>query len=180
MPGSLNVVSGGVLWFEVWYAAQTSVVNDGWELGGELSDCAAAWDAWNRERPNLELSELNDPAAGMPQAKELPLLPRRVRIAVELEPQTELRWRTRIAALVEPDARELEVRDETRLPPPGSMILVDEEWMKILSTSRGKVAVERGMRGTRPAVHQTNTLVHHGNRAVREVPIPMTREDWDL
>jgi prepilin-type N-terminal cleavage/methylation domain-containing protein len=180
VPGSMNVVSGGVLWFEVWYAGQTSIVHDGWKLGSKIEDCAAAWDAWNKERPNLELSELNEVPAGMPRAKDQPLVPRRMRLLIELEPQAALKWRTRIAELVEPDARTLEVVDELVLPPAGRMILVDEEWMKVVSVSRGQVAVERGLRGTRAAVHEAGALIHHGNRALREIPIPMTREDWDL
>jgi hypothetical protein len=179
-PGSLDIVTGGVLWFDVWYAAQTSIVHDGWTLGDEIADCAASWDAYNAERPNTEVSYLNTPARGMPKAKGLPLLPRRIRVTVEIERPTEIKRRTRLAANVEPDANQIPVDDETRLPPQGSMILVGEEWMKVGMAGRGTVTVMRAQRGTRRMAHDSGILVHYGNAMTREIPVPVVREDWDL
>ena len=42
------------------------------------------------------------------------------------------------------------------------------------------VAVDRGQRGTKTAMHATGTMVHYGQRIVREVPIATYREDWNL
>jgi hypothetical protein len=179
-PGSLELVTGGVLWFEVWYAAQTSIVHDGWTLGDDLSDCAASWDAFGRGRPDLELSFLNAPAAGMPAADELPLLPRRLRVTLEIERPSELRRRTRLADDVDGELTRLLVADEERLPERGAMILVDEEWMQVGVTGRGSVTVVRAQRGTRAAPHPAGVLIHHGTAMVREIPVPVMREDWDL
>ena len=179
-PGSLELVTGGILWFDVWYAAQTSIVHDGWSLGDDLSDCAASWDAFARGRPSLEVSYLNTPAAGMPAAGELPLLPRRLLVTLEIERPAELKRRTRLAADVDGELTRLLVADEERLPEQGSMILVDEEWMQVGVTGRGSVTVVRAQRGTRAAPHPAGVLIHHGVAMRREIPVPVMREDWDL
>ena len=44
-PGSLEYVTGGVLWCELAYARKTSILHDGWSLGSELRDCAARVDS---------------------------------------------------------------------------------------------------------------------------------------
>jgi prepilin-type N-terminal cleavage/methylation domain-containing protein len=185
VPGSLSDVIGGVLWFEVWFASSTSVLHDGWELGNDLADCAASWDAWSRGRPDPELSRFNRPqeapsvAPGKAGAEQgLPLLPRRVRIALELERDSELRFRTRLALELGPEAKTFRPLDPERLPPPGSFVLVDEEWMRILSVAGGEASVERGARGTSPTAHAARAVVHHGERVEREVPLAVLREDW--
>jgi hypothetical protein len=68
--------------------------------------------------------------------------------------------------------------DPERLPPAGSFVLVDEEWMRILSVSGGEAAVERGARGTTATAHAPRALVHHGERVEREIPLPVLREEW--
>jgi hypothetical protein len=116
----------------------------------------------------------------MPQAKDVPLLPRRVRIEVELERPRDLRFRTRLRTAANVGDGTIDVRDGGKLPAAGAMILVDEEWMKVLSVNGERASVERGRRGTRPAAHPAETMVHYGWRVAREVPVDMTREDWDL
>lgn len=179
LPGSLVELTSGVLWFDAWFASQTSILHDGWELGNELADCAASWDAWNKERPDAEVTALNRPAAGMPQAKDVPLLPRRVRLELELEREADLRFRTRLAVPTTTDASQIEVRDGRKIPE-GRMILVGDEWMEVLAIAGNVVSVGRGRRGTRATEHPAEALVHHGYRLVREIPVDVTREDWDL
>jgi prepilin-type N-terminal cleavage/methylation domain-containing protein len=179
-PGSLHELTGGVLWLELLFAGQTSVVHDGWELGGELSDCAASWDAWRKERPDAEQHAFNLPLAGMPAAKDVPLLPRRVRVELELERPEDLRLRTHLSAEFLPDGSVLEVQDGRRLPARGELVLIDEEWLRVLSVDGNRASVERARRGTRAAVHPSGALVHHGWRVRREIPMAMTCEDWDL
>ncbi len=179
-PGSLHELTGGVLWFNAWFATQTSIVHDGWELGDGLADCAASWDAWNRGRANAELHLFNLPPAGMPAAKDAPLLPRRVRVELELEREEDLKRRTRLAAELEAETAQFPVQDGRKLPQPPALILVDEEWMRILALDGNRVSVERARRGTRATVHPAGALVHHGWSLVREIPVDVTREDWDL
>lgn len=178
--GTLNLVTGGVLWAQFSFATQTSIVNDGWSFGDELEDCSTSWDAWNRARPDLELCALNAAASGMPEAKDLPLMPRRIRIELEIERPVELKRRTRLAHAAETELPSIRVEDPDRLPEPGAMILVEEEWMEILSISGQNVSVKRGQRGTRKTNHDPGVVIHHGWRISRAIPIPLYREDWNL
>lgn len=184
LPGTLEPLTGGVLWFEARFATQTSVLSDGpewgWALGDGLADACASWDAFGRSRPDAALSFLNQPGAGMPAAQDLPLLPRRLRIALELERDADRKRRTRLAEEVLPGSGELFVLDEERLPPDGSFVLVGEEWMRVGARARGSVLVTRGERGTRAERHDAGSLVHHGARLVRELVVPGVREEWGL
>jgi len=180
VPGATVDVASGVLWFEPWFASQTSVLHDGWSLGDDLDDCAASWDAWTRARTDDELTVLNRPAAGMPVAKDVPILPRRVRLVLELERTQDLRRRTTLAAEIGPEAASFPVRDAARLPEAGRFILVGDEWMLVQAVSGERVTVARGQRGTRPLLHPAGALVHHGHRFEREIPVDLVREDWDL
>lgn len=178
--GSMEFVGGGVLWLSFQFATQTSIVHDGWTLGGKLEDCAASWDAWNRGRPDLDVSPWNEAGAGMPPVKDLPLLPRRIRIELEIERPDDLVRRTRLRNAAETNMTSLVVEDGNRLPPVGSMILVDEEWMEILSVAGPRVSVRRGARGTRPRLHGAGARVHYGHSLVTELRVPLHRDDWDL
>ena len=55
-----------------------------------------------------------------------------------------------------------------------------EEWMEVLSNDGSLVAVRRAQRGTRAAEHQAGALLHHGTTLVREVPIAVYRDEWNL
>lgn len=180
VPGSLYEITGGVLWFNAWFASQTSILHEGWKLGDGLAHCAASWDAWNHARPDTERSVFNLPPGGMPQAKDVPLLPRRIRLELEFERPRDLRFRTRLASAANVEDSTLLVRDGRRLPAAGGMILVGDEWMEVLSVGENRVAVTRARRATRATTHPAEALVHHGWRVVREIPVDMTREDWDL
>ena len=116
----------------------------------------------------------------MPQAGQLPLLPRRVRLSLEIERASDLKYRTRLALEILPDSSEMLVQDDERLPARGELVLVNEEWMELGTRSRGTVALIRGRRGTRPARHAAGSIVHHGAHMERELIVPAVREDWDL
>jgi len=178
--GSTSEVTGGVLWLDVWLAAETTVLHGGWTLGDGLADASTAWDAWNQDRPSLEASARNRLPTGMTEPDERPVLPRRVRVELEIERPAELRHRTRLVQPIGPEETTLEVRDARRLPPEHTMLLLDEEWMELLGSSGTSLTVRRGRRGSRATAHEAGTLLHHGWSAAREVPIPQHREDWDL
>ncbi len=67
-----------------------------------------------------------------------------------------------------------------RMPEKGTYILIDEEWMKLASISGDRVSVLRAQRGTMAVPHKAGSMVQHGWQMVREVPIGVFREDWDL
>ena len=59
-------------------------------------------------------------------------------------------------------------------------LLVDAEWMKVVSIDGAQVSVQRAQRGTTATLHEARTMVHFGERLVREATVPTCREDWDL
>ena len=107
-------------------------------------------------------------------------MPRRMRLSIEIERPRELKRRTRLSQTVDPDATELFVDDESRLPEAGRMILVDEEWMEVKIVGRGSVVVARAQRGTRKSAHEAGQMIHFGHSMTREIPLGVVREDWNL
>lgn len=179
-PGSTQEVTGGVLWLGMQFATQTTILRDGWRVGREAGDAVASWDAWNRKRPLAERHVWNDTSDFLPKVSDTPLLPRRVRLELELEQASDLKRRTRLSAYVTQQDGSFEVDDPSRLPAEGGHVLVDSEWMQVSSVSGRWVSVRRGARGTASAAHENGALVHYGRTMVREVPIATHREDWDL
>ncbi|MCA8981474.1 MAG: prepilin-type N-terminal cleavage/methylation domain-containing protein [Planctomycetes bacterium] len=179
-PGSVEEVTGGVLWLGVLCATQTSIVHDGWELGDELADAATAWDAWSKDRLDPTRHPWNVPGAGMPAVGDSALLPRRVRIELVLEREADLRRRTRLADLVTASDNVIVVDDPHRIPARGELVKIDGEWLEVGERIGSRVMVKRGLRGTPATVHEAGARIHYGERLVREVPIELYREDWNL
>jgi len=179
--GATVEVTGGCLWFSVLCATQTSVVHEGWRLGATPECVATSWDAWSRARPETSEHPFNEPAAALPKVPDRVVLPRRVRVELEFERPVDRLRRTFLAAPMETGDSALLVDDGERLPRgPDAHVLVDQEWMRILSVDGHTAAVQRGQRGTRATLHDRNAMVHHGERLVREVVVATYREDWDL
>lgn len=178
--GKLDELTGGVLWFQPLMATQTSVVHDGWTMGHALEDVATSWDAWKGERPDDTRHEWNEAPAGMPKVDGRPLLPRRVRVAIEYEDPAQRRRRTRLSVGVGATDIALSVDNETRVPASGGFMLLDAEWMRVKSKSGRRVIVERGVRGSAPAAHDAGVRISHAAQTVREVLVPTYREDWKL
>ena len=179
-PGSTQEVTGGVLWLGMQFATQATILRDGWRVGREAGDAVASWDAWNRKRPVAERHVWNDTSDFLPKVSDAPLLPRRVRLELELEQASDLKRRTRLSAFINQQDGSFEVDDPARLPAVGGHVLIDAEWMLVTSVSGRWVSVKRGARGTAPAAHDNGALVHFGRTMLREVPIATHREDWDL
>ncbi len=179
-PGAVNEVSGGILWLGMQYATQTSLIHDRWQLGTELADTAASWDAWARGRPDLDLHLFNEPGSGMPPPRGRPVLPRRVRIELEIERNKDLKRRTRLERFADSKEVRLAVLDGRRIPVPGRFVRVGREWMEVTAVVGDGVSVKRGQRGSTSAVHEAGSLVHWGAPAVREIPVPLFQEDWNL
>ena len=178
--GALDEVTAGLLWFQPLLATQTSIVHDGWFLGGELADAATSWDAWALERPDTTRHAWNAPGAGMPRIGENPLLPRRVRIELEFERAVDRKRRTRTLGVVELTDVAFDLDDERLMPEPGTHIKLDGEWMLVKTIRSNQLTVERAVRGTRAMIHEAGTMVHWGLTLVREVPVDLYREDWNL
>lgn len=179
--GAADEVGGSCLWFGMLFATQTSNVHDGWKLGGDLDCAATSWDAWAKGRPDKDAHPWNEPGAGMPRARNRPLLPRRARFELEFERPADRQRRTVLAAPVEVGDTSILVDDGERIPrEEEAFVLVDGEWMQVRGIDGRNVSVQRGQRGTKTAMHAQGTMVHFGLRVVREVSIATYREDWNL
>jgi len=178
--GALDELTGGILWFQVLLASQTSLVNDNWTIGHELESAATSWDAWKLGRPDDTRHEWNEPPRGMPRVGDKPLLPRRVRVAIEYEDPAQRRRRTRLSANIAASDVAFNVDDETRVPRPGGFMRVGAEWMQVKTKSGRRITVGRGARGTEAVPHDAGARVSFGGQVVREILVPTYREDWKL
>jgi len=159
--GAAEEVTGGLLWMGLLAAAQTSVVNNGWRLGGGLDAASPSWDALALGRPSREVHYWNESHPGNPKPRGRASLPRRVRIELEFERPVDRIRRTRLLDTLDNQEGVLSVDDGRRLPSePDSYVLIDAEWMRITSIDGARVAVQRAQRGTSAAVHGKGSMVH--------------------
>jgi hypothetical protein len=180
-PGSIDEVSAGILWLGLEFATQTSVVREGWTVGSELADASASWDAWNRDRPNPEASLRNEAGRGMPRIDGEPLLPRRVRLTLELETENDVPTRTTLARIASAQDARLIVERGDQLPSDkDSHIWIEGEWMKVLEVRGNTVRVSRGARQTTARNLPAGAQVHFGRPVTTEVSIPLYKDDWNL
>lgn len=173
--------SSGLLWMSFLFASQTSVVHDGWSLGPGLEHASASWDAWAEGRPDTEVHAFNDAPPGMPAVAKRAVLPRRIRVEIEIERPGDRRRRTRLYE--ELDALETSFRVENGLRLPrgeDALVKIGGEWMRVLAVDGDQVRVRRGERGTEARRHESGEMVHYGQRLVREIPVALYREDWNL
>jgi prepilin-type N-terminal cleavage/methylation domain-containing protein len=176
--GATEEVTGGVLWCQIQCAAQTSILKEGWEPGKEPRDVAASWDARGAARPDRNAHPWNEPHASHAGVRQRPVLPRRVRIELEFERPADRERRTRLLEAIELGETRLRVDDGQKLPAEGAHILIDSEWMKVVSISGDTLVVQRAQRGTKPLSHAAGAMVHHGEALSREVVVLTSREDW--
>ncbi|MBL6719811.1 MAG: hypothetical protein ISQ08_00205 [Planctomycetes bacterium] len=179
-PGALDEVARGVLWLGIELATQTTVLANGWEVGPRLADACTAWDARAAERVDPEVHARNELGKGMPAYGGRPLLPRRVRLVLELEREKDIKRRTRLLDAATAVQTQLQVDDERRLPQPGGFILIDGEWMEVLGIDPGRVRVRRGVRETAAHELPAGALIHYGASVTTEVPILLHEDDWRL
>ena len=190
--GVIEELATGVLWMNMEFAAQTTITDSdfakdavprAWKAGELVTDGALSWDAWSLGRPNIDVCDRNRPAAGLAPMDALdsnPQLPRRVRVTFEVQPERDILRRTTLRAAIDHQVDQFIVSDGMRLPEAGAHILVDEEWMLLTSKSGDRVNVKRAQRGTLAGAHKPGTMVQYGWSTIREIPIAMFREDWNL
>jgi hypothetical protein len=177
-PGTLEDVTGDVLWFEVLCASAGTDLERGWQPGLSRAQCFASWDARGAQRPDAEKVAANEAGESMQGLGARPELPRRIRVAFEVETtRGKLRRVTNVADVGQKEGT-LRVDDASKLPATGAMLLIDEEWVELVGTSGNTAQVRRAQRGTRAAEHKTGALLRNGAASVREIVIPLQREDW--
>ncbi len=183
-PGAgLDELATGILSLNVLAAAETSVIHEKWSPGVAMEEAAIAWDGRALGRPQLERHPFNErhrflPAAGASPSAEV-LLPRRLRIELELEREADTRSRPALRAPADPESEFLVVTRPERLPSEaGAMVLVGEEWMQITSLREQRAFVKRGLRGTRIAGHRAGTPIQFGRPFSREIVLPLSGGGW--
>jgi hypothetical protein len=181
LPGSTEEVTSGLLWWGLSFAAPTSELSssDEWKLGTDPRDCRAAWDAWGLARADAARHPWNETPRGI-GASSTPRLPRRVRVELELESFEELARRTRLAKEASASATQIEVELPERAGEVGGHVKIGAEWLQVTSSSGRTLGVLRARRGTSAQAHPAGAVLHRGRTAVRELPIGVSREDWDL
>jgi hypothetical protein len=176
----LDEVSAGLLWFQPLFATQTSIIHSGWDPGVEPHQSATSWDFWREDRPDTTMHHWNQPSRMMPSVKDRGILPRRIRVELEFEREADHKRRARTTEQIELTDVTLQVTDGRRLPQSGAFIKLEGEWMEVTRVDGDRVSVKRGQRGTQAIVHGRGVLVHWGLPLVREIPVALYREDWDL
>ncbi len=99
---------------------------------------------------------------------------------MESEREADHKRRARTTDTVELTDVACEVTDGRRLPAVGAFIKLEGEWMEVTGVDGDRVSVKRGQRGTQAIVHNSGVLVHWGLPLIREIPVALYREDWDL
>lgn len=187
-PSLAREVARGVLWVRPLMATQTTQVippvvkedKRAWTTGGQsILDAATSWDAWSRGRPSVEVTDWNDPPPGMPRQGLKPLLPRRIRLELELQRASDRKRAPELLNVVEETATAFEVTSGSRLASAvGRDVMVGGEWMKIRSVRGDTVTVQRGTRSTKARLLPSGTKVLFGAAIVIDVPIVMYEDDW--
>lgn len=183
--GSLEEVTGGLLWCGVALAKQTTLIDPsrsdgGWDIGTTPGKASACWDAWQTGRLDEGVHEWNSPAVGMPTPGELPALPRQVRLEIEFERPLDRRRRTRTIEVLDASVNSFDVSNGERIPPVGRHIKVGPEWMQVTGRTRDRIRVKRGQRGTEPVHHDAGLMVHWGVPVITEVRVDQFNDSWDL
>lgn len=176
--GSAEPMHGGVLWFELLCAGRGTRLDAGWKVGPDPRDAVRAWDATGARRLDPTLHTFNRAYSALPAYRGEPLLPRRVRLVLEVEAPSDTDRRATLSVPLAPDETEMVVAEPRHLPAPGTLALLGEEWIRVVRVSGSRVRVERALRGTGSLGHRIGTPVQVGRRFEREVTIPLFREDW--
>ena len=178
--GAQELVAG-VLWLEPLLATQTTQTGgeSGWRTSGGVETAATSWDAWRRGRPDIEVSSRNEPAPGMALASARPLLPRAVRLEIEVIRPAERRRAPTLVDDVDSESATLFVTTSKAIRRGvGRYILVGSEWMVMRSITQDRISVARGRRGTQAVAHGVGTPVLLGEPASLEVPIALHDDAW--
>lgn len=181
-------VARGVLWMRPLMATQTTHVipavekddRRAWTTGGTaIQDAATSWDAWGRGRPSVEVTDWNEPPVGMPRPGLKPLLPRRIRLELELQRASDLKRAPKLIDVLEETATTFEVTSGARLSKAvGRDVMVGGEWMKVRSIRGDTVTVQRGTRSTKARLIPSGTKVLLGAAVVIDLPVVMYEDDW--
>ncbi|MEM9378841.1 MAG: hypothetical protein AAGB93_02750 [Planctomycetota bacterium] len=175
-------VARGVLWMRPLLATQTTMLGErGWTTGEGVAAAATSWDAWRRGRPDLDVTEWNEPSPGMPRRGARPLLPRRVLIELEIQRPQDRERAPRLLETTDEGTTSLLVTSGASLVRRvGTHVLVGGEWLRVTAVRGDRITVRRGQRGTARRTLKEDALVLFGESVVIDVPVPLHEDDWRL
>lgn len=187
-PTTAREVARGVLWMRPLMATQTTRVIPpetpkdpaAWGTGRQsLRDAATSWDAWGRGRPSREITDWNDPAPGMPQPGLKPLLPRRIRLELEMQRQSDYKRAPELIDPLDETTSAFEVTSGRRMTRAvGRHVMVGGEWMQVTTVQGDTITVRRSTRSTKARSHPSGTKVLFGSLATIDLPVAMYEDDW--
>ena len=187
-------VVSGVLWLQPLLATQTTRValptasdpappsgSSGWRIHDGLGTAATSWDAWRRARPDVEASVWNEPAPGMPSRGSRPLLPRAIRLEIEVQRAADRARAPRLLESVEETRSTFEVSNGSLLQRAvGRHVLIAGEWVQLVSVSGDLATVRRAQRGTAARALPSGTSLLFGEPLAIEIAVPVHDDDWRL
>ena len=175
-------VVSGVLWLRPLLATQTTrTAASGWRVHDGLGTAATSWDAWRRSRPDVEASAWNEPAPGMPISGSRPLLPRAIRLEIEVQRASDRARAPRLVEAVEETRNTFEVSNGALLERVvGRHVLIAGEWVELASVSGDLATVRRARRGTSARPLSSGASVLFGEPLVIEIAVPVHDDDWRL
>ena len=175
-------VARGVLWMRPLLATQTTRLGEGaWKGDHGLAAPATSWDAWRLARPDVEITDWNLPGAGMPRAGVRPLLPRRVRIELEIQRPQDRARAPRLLDTVDEASTTFEVTSGATIARKiGGHVLIEGEWMRVSHVNGDRITVRRGTRGTGRRTLSAGAAVLFGESIILDVPIALHEDDWRL
>lgn len=180
-------VARGVLWMRPLMATQTSRLTpgedgkSGWSTERNPAGAATSWDAWRLGRPDPDLTVWNEPAAGMPRAGVRPLLPRRIRIELEIQRPGDFDRAPRLLESVDETAEFFTVTNGDALRPAvGGYVLVAGEWMELKRVVGDRAVVRRAARGTARRRLPLESRVLFGQPIDMDLPIALHEDNWRL
>ena len=180
-------VARGVLWMQPLMATQTTRLTpgedgrSGWGTERSAAGAATSWDAWRLGRPDPDLTFLNEPSPGMPRAGDRPLLPRRVRVTLEIQRPGDFDRAPRLLESAEESAEFFVVTNGAALRPAvGGHVLVAGEWMELKRVTGDRAVVRRATRGTARRRLPMESRVLFGESVEMDIPIALHEDNWRL
>lgn len=189
-PTHAREVVSGILWLRPLLATQTTRVDPGegeeeesrgWRVHDGLGTSATSWDAWRRGRPDVEATDWNEPAPGMPTRGTRPILPRAIRLEIEVQRAVDRGRAPRLSEFVEETRNSFEVSNGAPLQRAvGRYLLIAGEWVELTSVNGDLVTVRRARRGTAARPLQPGASILFGEPLAIEITVPVHDDDWRL
>ncbi len=115
----------------------------------------------------------------MPRPGPKPLLPRRIRLELEVQRTSDARRAAELVDGIDETTTTFEVTSGRRVSAAvGRHVMVGGEWMKVTAVRRDTVTVQRGTRATAARFHGPGVKLQFGSPMILDLPVVMYEDDW--